>query len=152
MDGRTHEKSVPLDGIISLPYFTIVLINSSVEYQGENDSLSQIFGALADPTRRSILQALSEGEATVNELAQPFAMTLPAVSRHLKVLEKAGLISRGREAQTRPCRLEASSLKTATDWLEACRQTWEGRFERLDEFLTVLQNQKNDQSLKIQGD
>lgn len=88
------------------------------------DQLSAIFGALADPTRRAILARLAEGEATVNELAEPFAMTLPAVSKHLKVLERAGLISRGREAQWRPCRLEAGPLREASDWVGGYRRFW----------------------------
>lgn len=89
------------------------------------DQLSVIFGALADPTRRAILTRLAEGEATVKELAEPFAMTLPAVSKHLKVLERAGLISRGREAQWRPCRLEAESLRGPSEWVERYRRFWE---------------------------
>ncbi|MET0493365.1 MAG: metalloregulator ArsR/SmtB family transcription factor [Actinoplanes sp.] len=89
------------------------------------DQLSAIFGALADPTRRAILARLAEGEATVNELAEPFAMTLPAVSKHLKVLERAGLISRGRAAQWRPCRLEAEPLREASDWVGRYRRFWE---------------------------
>jgi DNA-binding transcriptional ArsR family regulator len=86
------------------------------------DQLSVVFGALADPTRRAILARLAEGEATVNQLAEPFAMTLPAVSKHLKVLERAGLISRGREAQWRPCRLEGDSLRAAADWVNRYRR------------------------------
>ena len=105
------------------------------------DALSTVFSALADPTRRAILERLSRGEATVTELAAPFAMTLPAVSKHLKVLERAGLISRGREAQWRPCRLEAHALKEATGWLDAYRRLWEGSFDRLDEYLAELQQQ-----------
>lgn len=87
------------------------------------DQLSVVFGALADPTRRAILARLAEGEATVNELAAPFAMTLPAVSKHLKVLERAGLISRGREAQWRPCKLEAASLREASEWVDRYRRS-----------------------------
>ena len=89
------------------------------------DQLSIVFGALADPTRRAILARLADGEATVNELAEPFAMTLPAVSKHLKVLERAGLISRGREAQWRPCRLEAESLREASEWVDRYRPFWD---------------------------
>ena len=103
------------------------------------DLLSQKLQALADPTRRAMLAKLRGGEATVNELAEPFAMSLPAISRHIKVLEKAGLISRGREAQWRPCKLEASPLKETADWLERYRQFWEERFDRLDEYLRALQ-------------
>src|SRR5687767_2989161 len=105
------------------------------------DRLSSIFSALADPTRRAILARLSAGEATVTELAEPFAMSLPAVSKHLKVLERAGLITRGREAQWRPCRLEASTLKEAAGWLVEYRRLWEDRFDRLDAYLTELQQQ-----------
>jgi len=104
-----------------------------------DDRLSRTFSALADPTRRAILQRLMGGEATVTELASPFDMTLPAVSKHLKVLERAGLITRGREAQWRPCRLDASPLKDVADWVERYRQFWEARFERLDEYLKTLQ-------------
>lgn len=102
------------------------------------DQLSLIFGALADPTRRAILARLAEGEATVNELAEPFAMTLPAVSKHLKVLERAGLISRGREAQWRPCRLEAQSLREASDWVDRYRRFWESSYDKLDSHLRNL--------------
>jgi DNA-binding transcriptional ArsR family regulator len=105
------------------------------------DQLSTIFSALADPTRRAILARLAGGEATVTELAAPFAMSLPAVSKHLKVLERAGLISRGREAQWRPCRLEARPMKAAADWLGAYRRFWEGSFDRLDVYLREMQAQ-----------
>jgi DNA-binding transcriptional ArsR family regulator len=101
--------------------------------------LSTIFAALADPTRRAILARLAEGEATVNELAEPLPLTLQAVSRHLKVLEQAGLISRGRTAQWRPCRLEPAPLREATDWLEHYRQFWEGSFDRLSAHLQDIQ-------------
>jgi DNA-binding transcriptional ArsR family regulator len=103
------------------------------------DRLSAIFSALADPTRRAILARLSTGEATVTDLAAPFAMSLPAVSKHLKVLERAGLISRGRDAQWRPCRLETQPMKEAADWLEQYRAAWEDRLDRLDAFLADLQ-------------
>jgi DNA-binding transcriptional ArsR family regulator len=96
------------------------------------DPLSSTFAALADPTRRAILSRLAEGEATVNELAEPFAMSLPAVSKHLKVLERAGLISRGRTAQWRPCRLEAQRLGDVATWLERYRGFWESGFDRLE--------------------
>lgn len=102
------------------------------------DQLSAIFGALADPTRRAILARLAQGESTVNELAEPFAMTLPAVSKHLKVLERAGLISRGREAQWRPCRLEAGSLREAATFLDRYRQFWESSYDKLDAHLKQL--------------
>jgi DNA-binding transcriptional ArsR family regulator len=103
------------------------------------DPLSAKFAALADPTRRAILARLALGETSVSELAAPFEMTLPAVSKHLKVLERAGLIARGREAQWRPCRLEAKALKEVDDWLEGYRRIWEERFDRLDDYLRELQ-------------
>lgn len=103
------------------------------------DQLSQTFAALADPTRRAILSRLSRGEATVTELADPFDMSLPAISRHLKVLERAGLISKGREAQWRPCRIETQALENVDDWLAGYRQLWEERFDRLDAYLDELQ-------------
>jgi DNA-binding transcriptional ArsR family regulator len=102
------------------------------------DHLSVIFGALADPTRRAILGRLADGQATVNELAAPFDMTLPAISKHLKVLERAGLISRGREAQWRPCRLEAEGLREASEWVDRYREYWESNFDRLDAHLKRL--------------
>jgi len=100
--------------------------------------LDETFAALADPTRRAILARLAIGEATVMELAQPFAMSQPAISKHLKVLENAGLISRGREAQRRPCRIEPKPLAEATDWLEGYRKLWEANFQRLDALLQEL--------------
>ena len=106
------------------------------------DSLSTTFAALADPTRRAILARLSGGEATVSELAEPFDMSLPAVSKHLKVLERAGLIARGRAAQWRPCQLQAGPLKDATDWLEGYRRFWDESFDRLDAYLHALQSGK----------
>ncbi|MEO1225814.1 MAG: metalloregulator ArsR/SmtB family transcription factor [Pseudomonadota bacterium] len=105
------------------------------------DHLDTTFSALADPTRRAILARLTLGEASVMELAEPFDMSQPAVSRHLKVLEQAGLISRGRDAQRRPCRLEAAPLAEASAWLEHYRQLWEGNFRRLDALLGTLQSQ-----------
>ena len=104
-----------------------------------SDRLSATFTALADPTRRAILARLVSGEASVNELAQPFAMSLQAVSKHLKVLERAGLIARGREAQWRPCRIELKGLKGVDDWLENYRRLWEERLDRLDAYLQELQ-------------
>ena len=104
------------------------------------DHLTATFAALADPTRRAILARLSAGESSVTELARPFHMTLPAVSKHLKVLERAGLIARGREAQWRPCRLEASPLREVFDWVEHYRRFWEASFDRLDEYLRELQS------------
>ncbi|HEU0217714.1 MAG TPA: metalloregulator ArsR/SmtB family transcription factor [Stellaceae bacterium] len=103
------------------------------------DALSVTFGALADPTRRAILARLALGETSVTELAEPFAMSLPAVSKHLKVLERAGLISRGRDAQWRPCRLAPRPLKDATDWLEEFRAFWDESFDRLAEHLRQVQ-------------
>jgi DNA-binding transcriptional ArsR family regulator len=103
------------------------------------DRLSATFAALADPTRRAILARLARGETSVSELAAPFAISLPAVSKHLKVLERAGLITRGRDAQTRPCRLEAAALKEADDWLEGYRRLWERRLDRLEDYLKTLQ-------------
>src|SRR6266498_2023791 len=100
-----------------------------------NDQLSLTFAALADPTRRAILARLAEGEATVNELAEPFDVTLPAISKHLKVLERAGLISRGREAQWRPCRLEADALREASEWVDRYRTFWDSSFDKLDAHL-----------------
>ena len=108
------------------------------------DTLDTTFAALADPTRRAILARLSSGEASVNELAEPFDMTLPGVSKHLKVLERAGLISRGRVAQSRPCRLEAAPLREAADWVESYRRFWEGSFDRLEDYLRELQRGDDD--------
>jgi DNA-binding transcriptional ArsR family regulator len=99
------------------------------------DPLSTTFAALADPTRRAILARLISGEASVTELAAPFDMTLPAVTKHLKVLQRAGLISQGREAQWRPCRLEARAMRAAADWMEPYRKQWEQRLDRLDDYL-----------------
>jgi DNA-binding transcriptional ArsR family regulator len=104
----------------------------------ETELLDATFAALADPTRRAILARLAAGEATVTELAAPFAMSQPAISKHLKVLERAGLVSRGRDAQRRPCRLEAQPLKAATDWLEDYRGYWEESYQRLDALLKEL--------------
>src|SRR5687767_15788804 len=104
--------------------------------------LDATFAALADPTRRAILTRLASGEASVTELAEPFAMSQPAMSKHLKVLERAGLISRRRDAQRRPCRLEAEPLAEATEWLEGYRRFWEGRFQRLDALLDELKTQE----------
>jgi DNA-binding transcriptional ArsR family regulator len=104
-----------------------------------SDQLTATFSALADPTRRAILARLASGEASVTELAEPFAMSLPAVSKHLKVLERAGLIARGREAQWRPCRLEAAPLRRAAEWIDTYRQYWEEGLDRLDDYLRSLQ-------------
>ena len=104
-----------------------------------DDPLSLTFAALADPTRRAILARLAEGEATVNELAEPFDMSLQAISKHLKVLERAGLITRGRNAQYRPCRLEAAPLDGAIDWIEKNRKVWTDRFTQLEEHIRQIQ-------------
>lgn len=112
------------------------------------DLLSVTFAALADPTRRAILTHLAKGEASVTELAKPFEMSLPAISKHLKVLERAGLIARGREAQWRPCRLEVEPLKDAADWIEQYRQFWEQSLDRLDDYLQELQAEEKKQSRK----
>ena len=106
--------------------------------QQTSDHLSATFAALADPTRRAILARLASGERSVTELAEPFDMSLPAVSKHLRVLERAGLIARGREAQWRPCRLEAGPLKDVADWAERYRHIWEARLDRLDDYLREL--------------
>ena len=106
------------------------------------DPLSTTFAALADPTRRAILARLTSGEASVTKLAEPFAMSLPAISKHLKVLERAGLIGRGREAQWRPCRLETGPLKEVDDWLERYRLFWEESFDRLDDYLLALKRRE----------
>jgi DNA-binding transcriptional ArsR family regulator len=108
------------------------------------DTLSNTFAALADPTRRAILARLSEGEATVNEIAAPFDFTLQAISRHLKVLETAGLITRGREAQWRPCKLEMAPLKTVDHWLDRYRALWSGSFDKMDAYLKELQKGDDD--------
>ena len=104
------------------------------------DHLSTTYAALADPTRRAILARLAAGEATVGELAEPFAMSLPGVSKHLKVLERAGLVARGRKAQWRPCRLEAGPLNDAAQWLDHYRRFWDDSFDRLDAYLDELQS------------
>ncbi len=103
------------------------------------DRLSSTFAALADPTRRAILARLASGQASVTELAAPFQMTMPAVSKHLKVLERAGLIARGREAQWRPCRLEGEPLRDVADWMEQYRRFWDESFDRLDDYLQSVQ-------------
>jgi DNA-binding transcriptional ArsR family regulator len=114
-----------------------------------SDPISTTFAALADPTRRAILARLSGGEASVTEIAEPFHVSLPAISKHLKVLERAGLIARGREAQWRPCRLDARPLKDAADWVERYRRHWEASFDRLDEYLKELQEKEQKYGRKI---
>lgn len=110
----------------------------------QTDRLDATFAALSDPTRRAILARLASGEASVTELARPFEITLPAVSKHLKVLERAGLIARGRDAQWRPCRLDAGPLKDVADWVEHYRSFWEQSFDRLDDYLRELQRKEKD--------
>ena len=112
------------------------------------DQLSTTFAALADPTRRAILSRLASGECSVTELAEPFEMSMPAVSKHLRVLERAGLIARGREAQWRPCRIEAGPLKDVADWAEQYRQIWEQRLDRLDSYLQELQKKEKSHARK----
>ena len=108
------------------------------------DALTATFSALADPTRRAILARLASGEATVSELAEPFAISLPAISRHLKVLEQAGLISRGRDAQWRPCRIETAPLQQLDGWVERYRRLWDKNFDRMDAYLAELQKGARD--------
>src|SRR5262245_1485209 len=115
-----------------------------------SNELNLTFAALADPVRRSILQRLAEGDATVNELAEPFAISLPAVSRHLKVLERAGLITKGREAQWRPCRLEVQPLEEVADWLEPYRRLFAARIDRLEDYLRDLQRKEQGNDSKEQ--
>lgn len=109
------------------------------------DTLSLTFAALSDPTRRAILARLAHGETTVKELAEPFAMSLPAVSKHLKVMERAGLITQGRKAQWRPCQIDAAPLKEAADYISQYRELWEARFDRLDVYLNTM-NEGDDES------
>ena len=116
------------------------------------DQLSRTFASLADPTRRGILARLAGGEASVTELARPFDMTMPAITKHLKVLEKAGLIKRGRDAQWRPCQLNAEPLKNASDWIDDYRQFWEQRFDRLDDYLKELLQATENQEKKDKDD
>jgi DNA-binding transcriptional ArsR family regulator len=123
---------------LQISYLTLWLFNLVVN-NNMDDQITATFAALADPTRRAILARLALGETSVTEIAAPFEMSMPAISRHLKVLEKAGLISRGREAQWRPCKLKAEPLKQAADWLDEYRRFWEESFDRLDEYLKTLQ-------------
>ena len=119
-----------------------------VNYSNADGMLDTTFGALSDPTRRAILARLALGETSVGELAQPFAMSLPAVSKHLKVLERAGLIARGREAQWRPCRIEPAALKSVDEWLESYRRFWEESFDRLGDYLDQLQGKEKKRGRK----
>jgi DNA-binding transcriptional ArsR family regulator len=112
--------------------------------RSDDDKLSQIFAALANSTRRAILARLAEGEATVNELAEPFNMSLPAISKHIKVLERAGLITQGRKAQYRPCTIDVTPLEKVSKWTEQYRHIWEARFDRIDDYFNQLQDKEND--------
>src|SRR5215472_13282151 len=135
-DLRRHRKKV-LDRPTPLVYLTCRLSTVTA------DHLNATFAALADPTRRAILARLASGDASVTELAEPFEMSLPAVSKHLKVLERAGLIARSREAQWRPCQLEARPLKDAADWIEHYRRFWSESFDRLDQYLEDLKQKES---------
>jgi DNA-binding transcriptional ArsR family regulator len=128
-------------------YLTIRLIIQLVNRGMSSDRLSLIFSALADPTRRAILARLASGSASVTELAAPFAMSLPAVSKHLKVLERAGLIARGREAQWRPCRLDAAPLREVASWLDEYRRYWDEHLDRLDTYLAEIQQQERERDV-----
>ena len=110
--------------------------------RGDNDRLSQTFAALASATRRAILARLAEGEATVNELAEPFNMSLPAISQHIKVLERAGLIIRGQKAQYRPCTIDVTPLQEVSNWTEQVRHIWEVRFDQMDDYINQLSNKE----------
>jgi DNA-binding transcriptional ArsR family regulator len=120
-------------------------------HQDMPDHLTATFGALADPTRRAILSRLASGEASVTELAAPFDMSMPAISKHLKVLERAGLIARGREAQWRPCRLQAAPLQDVAGWVEHYRKFWEQSFDRLDDYLRELKKREHKKKEKNHG-
>jgi DNA-binding transcriptional ArsR family regulator len=123
-------------------YFPNWLINHTVYYKVSTAQLNATFSALADPTRRAILSRLTKGEASVTDLAKPFEMSMPAITKHLKVLERAGLIARGREAQWRPCRIVAKPLADANEWLEGYRRFWEKSFDRLDEYLLEMKKEE----------
>jgi DNA-binding transcriptional ArsR family regulator len=141
---ESEKITFALDRLNGRVYFTDEINNHLVKYMPPDhpDHLSSTFAALADPTRRAILARLSSGEATVNDLAEPFKISLPAISKHLKVLEQAGLIARGRRAQWRPCRLEAARLRDANAWIELYRKHWEESFDRLGEYLQELQKRE----------
>jgi DNA-binding transcriptional ArsR family regulator len=111
--------------------------------RSDDDRLSQTFAALANSTRRAILARLAEGEATVNELAEPFNMSLPAISKHIKVLERAGLITQGQKAQYRPCTIDSAPLQEISNWTEQYRHIWEARFDRMDDYINQLKNKEN---------
>jgi len=134
---REKHEGCALDGSGPGAYLAHTLISKGAKYEMA-DPLSVTLAALADPTRRAMLARLSKGEATVNELAEPFDISLPSISRHLKVLEGAGLITRGRQAQWRPCKLETKPLKEVDGWLEKYRRFWTGSFDRMDALLAEL--------------
>ena len=137
-----------LDGGRGLQYYPYQLINGCRNYgvlmslAMDEDRLTETFAALANSTRRAILARLAEGEASVNELAEPFALSLPAVSKHIRVLERAGLVVQGQRAQFRPCTLDAAPLELVSTWAERYRPVWEARFDRMDDYLTRLQPQR----------
>lgn len=144
-------RSVPTKAAIATPafaltrraaglYFSLRLISHLVNYM--SDDLSATFGALSDPTRCAILARLTKGELSVKQLSEPFSITPPSMTKHLKVLERAGLISRSRDAQKRPCRLESAPLREAAEWLEQYRRSWEHRMTRLDAYLGTLETGK----------
>lgn len=112
--------------------------------RSEDDRLSQTFAALANPTRRAILARLAQGEATVNELAEPFKLTLPAISKHIKLLERAGLVTQGQKAQFRPCTIDVTPLQEVSRWTEQYRPMWESSFDRMDDYINQLNNKEND--------
>ncbi|WP_433969208.1 ArsR/SmtB family transcription factor [Tunturiibacter gelidiferens] len=154
-DARSKRKISKFFGLwayfcLQILYLTLWLFNLVVN-KDMTDQITSTFSALADPTRRAILARLALGETSVTEIAAPFEMSMPAISRHLKVLEKAGLISRGREAQWRPCKLKAEPLKQAADWLDEYRRFWEESFDRLDEYLKTLQTKENKDAGKKNG-
>jgi DNA-binding transcriptional ArsR family regulator len=126
-------------------HYTIWLNNRQVQKRMTSDRLSSIFAALADPTRRAILARLASGEASVGELSRPFHMSMPAISKHLKVLERAGLIAKSREAQWRLCRLEGAPLREVAEWMEPYRRFWDESFSRLDDHLRRMQEERGDQ-------
>jgi DNA-binding transcriptional ArsR family regulator len=131
-----------LDVQLGHPYSTVWLINWKVQYRMPSTRLDTVFAALADPTRRAILARLANGQATVNQLAEPFPISLQAISKHLRVLERAELITRGRDAQWRPCQLKAGPLKDVADWVEDYRRFWEQTYERLDDYLREAQRKE----------
>jgi DNA-binding transcriptional ArsR family regulator len=138
----TFRMTWSLDKKSPARYLTVWLFNAMVQNARRADHLSTTFAALADPTRRAILARLSSGQASVTELAEPFNMSMPAISKHLKVLEGAGLIARSRQAQWRPCRLKAGRLKEVADWVERYRRFWDESFDRLHDYLHEIQSKE----------